>query len=214
MSLADDLIKLQELHRSGALSDDEFVRAKSAVIAAAAPVRDEKLATELAELRREQELARIDREWETERHQYEMTGAYGRRFTPSKLQSALTCIGSVVFGILFVWAAGNTGGIFAVFASAMSFCFVIYSAYGFVNAARHHAEMDRYMRRRSLVLAEERANEPDAPPAPAYSSPLVSTDFRDLSGGPEDTGAIRCLRCKARMTENQERCPECGWSYT
>jgi hypothetical protein len=40
MSIADELRKLQELHDSGALTDEEFAQAKAAVLCRAIPVHD------------------------------------------------------------------------------------------------------------------------------------------------------------------------------
>lgn len=81
MSLADDLNKLNELRFSGALSDAEFEKAKAALLgeAPAPNPRDEQLAAVLLE----NQLARIDREWETERQQYLIRNGYGFRQVPT-----------------------------------------------------------------------------------------------------------------------------------
>src|SRR5687768_12151 len=87
MSLADELAKLEELRRTGALTETEFAQAKAKLLAAdAPPARDavvEKLGEQLAETRYQNELARIDREWQIEREKYMLTGKYGRRYIPT-----------------------------------------------------------------------------------------------------------------------------------
>jgi hypothetical protein len=87
MSIADELQKLEELRRSGALTDAEFAQAKAKVLAgSAAPAPEQaapQLAEELAEIRYQNELARIDREWEAEKQKYAITDRYGRRYPPT-----------------------------------------------------------------------------------------------------------------------------------
>jgi len=78
MSLVDELTKLEELRRSGALSDAEFTKAKAALLNEAPAGRGlelgEHLADQLAEVKYQNELAQVDREWESERQQYLIRG--------------------------------------------------------------------------------------------------------------------------------------------
>src|SRR5205085_1477539 len=94
MSLADEIKKLEELRWNGTLTDDEFARAKASLLAAhGAPAEPAaaggdaavagNLAGQLAEVRYQNELARIDREWEAEKEQYAVTDRYGRRQLPT-----------------------------------------------------------------------------------------------------------------------------------
>jgi hypothetical protein len=85
MSLADEIKKLEELHRSGALTNEEFVKAKVAIIeATAGDTTTGNFAAQLGEIRHQAELSRIDREWEIEKEQYKITGGYGARYLPTK----------------------------------------------------------------------------------------------------------------------------------
>src|SRR5437764_601090 len=114
MSIADELQKLEDLRRSGALSETEFARAKAAVLAgAAAPARpavEQHLADQLGEVRYQNELARLDREWEAERERYMITDRYGRRYLPTPGMGIGMAIVGGVFGVLWtVMAVAITG---------------------------------------------------------------------------------------------------------
>ena len=87
MSLADDLTKLEELRRTGALSDSEFTQAKKKLLAGEAEPTGagvaETLAAQLAETRYNNELGRIDREWQIEQEKYMVADKHGRRHIPT-----------------------------------------------------------------------------------------------------------------------------------
>lgn len=101
MSLVDDLTKLEELRRNGALSEAEFAKAKAALLDGRAASSEqqigEHLAEQLAEVKYQNELAQIDREWEMERQQYLLRGRYGTTHVPT----AGAGIGMAVVGGLF-----------------------------------------------------------------------------------------------------------------
>src|SRR5262245_39381991 len=86
MNIADELRKLQDLHRSGVLTDEEFATAKAAVLAG--NTTDDRAGNEpamhahLEEIKLQNEVARLDREWELEREQYMVAGKYGYRYIP------------------------------------------------------------------------------------------------------------------------------------
>src|SRR5687768_11739867 len=101
MSIADELSKLEDLRRRGVLNESEFEKAKAAVLAGgAAPAGDapvvEHLSAQLAEVRYQNELARLDREWEIDREQYMITTKYGRRHVPTPGGSIA---GAVIIGV-------------------------------------------------------------------------------------------------------------------
>src|SRR5690348_5211282 len=102
MNLADELQKLQELHRSGALTDEEFAAAKAAVLAkgnteAAAPT-EPVLKEHLDEVKRQNQLAQLDREWQNEREQYMIQGRNGMRMVPTRAMSVIGGVVVAVFG--------------------------------------------------------------------------------------------------------------------
>src|SRR4051794_11923089 len=87
MSLADELAKLADLRRNGELTDAEYERAKAALLGGAAAAPEQPLAAhladQLAEVRHQNELAQIDREWAMERERYLVADRYGRRHVPT-----------------------------------------------------------------------------------------------------------------------------------
>lgn len=108
MSLADDLTKLDDLRRSGALTEEEFARAKEALLNAPAPAAPpsaeplaEHLSAQLEEVQFQNELAQLDREWEREREKYMVVGKYGQRYMPTTGGSAIG--GFVIVGFGVVW---------------------------------------------------------------------------------------------------------------
>ena len=110
MSLADDLIKLEDLRRNGSLTEMEFAQAKATLLSGspaepAQPLADH-LADQLAEVRHQNELSQIDREWQIEREQYLIPDRYGRRHVPT---AGFGIVGAVV------------GGVFGVFWTVMAF---------------------------------------------------------------------------------------------
>jgi hypothetical protein len=110
MSLADDLQKLEELHRNGSLNASEFAQAKAALLANPnAPVDGQlgqHLSDQLADVRYQNELAQIDRQWQIEQQRYLIADRYGRRHVPTP---GMGIGGAVV------------GGIFGVFWTIMAF---------------------------------------------------------------------------------------------
>src|SRR5438552_12934083 len=109
MSLADDLNKLNELHFSGALSDAEFEKAKAALIQGS-PAAEPHIAEQLADVQSQNELARIDREWEMERQGYLIRNRYGVRTVPTAGMGIGIAIVAGVFGTLWtIMAIAITG---------------------------------------------------------------------------------------------------------
>jgi hypothetical protein len=105
MGIADELQKLEQLHRRGSLSDEEFAKAKTALLADPSGPADrelgEHLSAQLADVRSEQELARIDREWELERQQYLVADRYGLRRVPTTGMGIGVAVVGGVFGALW-----------------------------------------------------------------------------------------------------------------
>ena len=85
--MADELQKLEDLRRGGTLSDAEFQQAKATLLSGAAAPAEQPLgrhlSDQLAEVRYQNELTRIDREWEIARQQYLVADRYGHRHVPT-----------------------------------------------------------------------------------------------------------------------------------
>ena len=101
MGIADELQKLQQLRHNGTLTDQEFAQAKSQLLANP-PVESPQLTPfiedQLKAVRHQNELTRIDREWEIERRQFQMQGRYGRVFTPTIGMGIATAVFGGIFG--------------------------------------------------------------------------------------------------------------------
>src|SRR4051794_21535805 len=172
MSLADDLTKLEELRRTGALTDAEFAQAKAQLLAGgAAPAGDavaEKLGEQLAETRYQNELERIDREWQIEREKYMVPDRFGRRHVPT-VGGGLT--GAVVIGVFGVFwtimafsitsGAPDEGpfGLVKVFFPLFGVVFTVFGVYMGIQAAGKAEAYNRafaaYQARRAGVKRED-----------------------------------------------------------
>jgi hypothetical protein len=81
MSISEEINKLQQLHNSGAMTAQEFAAAKAAVLAAA---NTPGTANDLERMKIENELARLDRDWDFDRDKYMMSRNRGRRYIPTR----------------------------------------------------------------------------------------------------------------------------------
>lgn len=168
MSLADDLTKLEDLRRSGALTDAEFAAAKARLLAAPAPAAGyavaDKLAEQLAETRYQNELARIDREWQTERERYTIAGQNGVRHLPTPGMGLATAVGGGVFGAFWtVMAFGITSGapdfgafsiakvMMPLFGVAFTVGAIGFGVYTMNKAQAYSQALAAYRRRRAAV---------------------------------------------------------------
>lgn len=153
MSIANELQKLQELHRGGALSDEEFAAAKAAVIATGSGIgrtTDSALQEQVEELQRQQAITRLDREWEVEQEQYMAYGRYGGRFTPSRGGSLFGGAIIVVMGIAFMSLCWNSSPLIGVMFVLFGVGITIYSD---SRARQYERAQQKYRRRRARLLA-------------------------------------------------------------
>lgn len=166
MSLADELNKLEDLRRRGVLSDAEFEKAKASVLAGPpgeTPVA-EHLSAQLAEVRYQNDLARLDREWEIEREQYMVEGKYGRRYLPTPGGSLGMAVVGGVFGIF--WTIMTVSMMFAgpaeepfrvasclfpLFGVLLTCFAVSLGVNAYAKAQKYQEALARYQRRRSDV---------------------------------------------------------------
>jgi hypothetical protein len=170
MGLADDLWKLEELHKSGSLTDDEYARAKASLLeghATGEGGRLEEMSRQMGEIARRQKVADIDRAWEAERLQYTVTGTRGGThdaqghyvggvpytYVPTRANSVVMGVIVAGFGIVWtVFAAGAGGGAFALF-GLIFIAFGVGSAiYAYNKAERYEEAYRAYQRRRAEAL--------------------------------------------------------------
>ena len=172
MSLADDLTKLEELRRTGALTEAEFAQAKKKLLAGdAAPAEGavaDKLGEQLAEVRYQNELARIDREWAIEKEKYMVTGRYGRRYIPTPGEAVTGAVVIGVFGLIWtIMAFAITGNapdempfsLVKVFFPLFGIAFTAFGVYtgiqAYGKAEAYNRAFAAYQKRRAAVKREE-----------------------------------------------------------
>lgn len=168
MSIADELSKLEALRQSGALSEAEFARAKETVLSGAAapagPDLGQHLADQLAEVKQQNELAQIDREWEIERQQYLIAGGYGGKHVPTTgMAVAAGGIGGLVGALWTVMAFATTRGapddsifavvkvVFPLFGVVFTIVAVGYGIYCWSRAQKYQQAYHAYQRRRQAA---------------------------------------------------------------
>ncbi len=150
--LSDEIIRLQELHASGVLTDDEFARAKAAVIAQGDDASDS-----LSQIRFESELARVDREWELERETYMVTGKYGARHVPSEgggLVAIFLGGGFMLFWTVTAYSAGAPA-ILPLFGIVGLIALVCMGVAGMDKAGQYREAEIRYQNRRAELIARK-----------------------------------------------------------
>ncbi len=162
MSLADELQKLDDLRRRGALTAAEFDQAKATLLAGKSADVGEHLADQLAEVRHQNDLAQLDREWEIERQQYLVTGKHGRQFVPTTGMGLLSAVGGGAFGVFWTVMAvsmmsGAPGdgafGVAKVFFPLFGVVFIMvavgWGVYCFLRAQKYDAAFRAYQDRRT-----------------------------------------------------------------
>jgi hypothetical protein len=169
MGIADELAKLEELRRQGALSESEFARAKAAVLggAPASPAQESlgrHMSEQLAEVKYQNELARIDREWQMERAQYLIVGRYGQTQVPTAgMGVGIAAVGGVFGTIWTVIAFAITSSapdfgpfaiarfVFPLFGVLFIVAAVGFGIYCYSRASRYQQAYEAYRARREAV---------------------------------------------------------------
>lgn len=106
MSIADELTKLDELRKSGAITHEEFAQAKAALLNA--PESSERSTdprnAHLEQIKHQNEIAEIDRAWAMEREQYLVRDRWGRAHVPQKG-------GAEMLGMMRKFTGGGSWGV-------------------------------------------------------------------------------------------------------
>ncbi len=116
------------------------------------------MAERMEYLEQQNDLMRIDREWEMEREQYMVRGRYGGRYVPSTVAAVLTGVLSVGFGLFWVAITfgmmGGGGGGFSFF-PLFGLLFIAFgigmSIYQFSKAQQYQSAYADYQRRRAAA---------------------------------------------------------------
>ena len=179
MGIADDLHKLEQLRQSGSLTDTEFQRAKTILLENPPAINANPMSPfveeQLAQVRFQNELERIDREWEIERDQFRMTGRRGRTYIPTIGTGIGMAIGGGFFGVFWTVIAVMMASVFPDQPpfNIMKFAFpvigVIFTVLvvckgitACVRAQKHNDAFLEYKERRSRVTSPEKSGESES----------------------------------------------------
>lgn len=159
MSIADELQKLQALCREGALTDDEFVQAKAALLAGSSvpphPQSTEDLVEQLAAARRQIELMRIDQDWETEQKNYLVWFA-GDRIIPTTLRAwAFGLLGMLLGAGLIIADFSAESRFFTIWGISFITVWGAFGLYVHFRARAYAIANQAYLRRRGKVTPEQ-----------------------------------------------------------
>jgi hypothetical protein len=172
MSIADELTKLEDLRRNGTLSEVEFAKAKELLLNSPPPPSQEPLVQHLAqqqaEIKHQNELARIDREWEMQKQQYYVTTRYGVRQLPTTGMGIGIAVVGGVFGVFWtIMAFAITSGapdvgpfpivkiIFPLFGVLFTGAAIVFGIVCNIRAKKYQEAYEAYQRRRQQVRQEE-----------------------------------------------------------
>jgi hypothetical protein len=139
------------LHQDGVLTDEELDRARTAVLVAP-PVNP--TAEQLDELRRHEEAAQLDREWEAERERYMARDKAGDLYIPSRVGHVVGGVLNAVFGLVWVvvTARANVPVFVILIGIAVALVGVGGSAFLAMKAGRYLEARHRYQQRRRAIL--------------------------------------------------------------
>jgi hypothetical protein len=153
MGIGDELQKLDELRRQGALSSEEFDIAKRKLLAEPESLFDGR--DSLAELKMHNDVAQLDREWELERNNYMVQGRYNT-YLPGKASSLIGGVVVALFGAF--WTAMAFGitqhagpgfvSLFPLFGVLFIVLGVATSIHGFAKATQYQNAYRNYQERR------------------------------------------------------------------
>lgn len=118
--------------------------------------RTEQLTEQVAHLSYQNEIHRLDREWELERERYMVTGKHGHRRIPSETGSLVGGAVATVFGIgWMVFASQIGGGAFALFGLVFIGIAIFGSFNGVTKANRYRQAERRYRQRRESLHSDD-----------------------------------------------------------
>ena len=114
----------------------------------------ERMADNLRVIELQNELARMDREWELRRESFMVTGKHGHRSLPSTAGSAIGGVIVAVFGVIWIGAAASMGAPAPFVLFGLVFVgFAIFNAVNGASKANAHqsAEADHDSQRAELI---------------------------------------------------------------
>ncbi|MBE9226466.1 SHOCT domain-containing protein [Phormidium sp. LEGE 05292] len=159
MNIASEIQKLQDLYRSGAISEKEYAIAKAAILANFVPgkaiTEDSSVQKRLEEMKLIDEVNRLDLDWQSEREKYMVTGKYGNRYVPRKGLEILIGMLFVGVGISLICKAALTSnpiqflmGVFVIFLG------VLVGMFRYGKACEYERAYQAYLSRRARVYKQ------------------------------------------------------------
>ena len=163
MSIAKELVELETLLRNGTLSHEEFETAKRLVLSGKSIASTDPL----EEIKNQNEIAQLDRQWSLEREKYMDSNRRGQVYVPSKAGSAVGGIVAVLFGLFWTAGAASMTSFapspifpFVMLFPAFGVLFIILGAAGaissFTKAERYSEAEADYQRRRQDLIDKQR----------------------------------------------------------
>jgi hypothetical protein len=166
MNLVEELRKLQSLHFDGALSDDEFAKAKARLLEGVPPAdrpSDSELARQLEDIKIEHALLRLDREWEQESQTYLISDGEGRRHLPTRAGGLVMAVMAVGFGLVWTVSTmsmphfGGGWDFFPCFGVLFILLGLAFSFHSFSRAEAYEKAEAEYRRKRAELESRRRA---------------------------------------------------------
>ncbi len=178
MSITDELRQLHELHQRGALTDEEFRRAKARVLDSApgASGREQELRDEIERLRVQARLDRLDQEWNAEKLRFLVQIGNQERKPLSRRMITVVGCGALGMAVLFLVLSLSLRLLVLVAPAIMALFFGGLVAFSWYQRVVEYEQLHQsYRQRRAALLADM----PDAtgstePPEPIALDPRLA----------------------------------------
>lgn len=121
--------------------------------------RTSEIARDVGAIKRQNELAQLDREWERERESYLVRGQHGQRNIPSTAGSAFGMVIGVTFGFIWIAVTSSSGApaIFPLFGVVVIVVVIIGSLVNMQKSVNYQKRHGEYERRREQLQNEDDA---------------------------------------------------------
>ena len=139
-----------EVHRSGGAAYTEILDSIEQ--------HTERIAGDVEQIRRENELERLDREWMIRREELMVTGKHGARHVPGRFGAVFGAAVAVVFLIFWIGMASSAGapGFFVLFGVIGLLVVVGGAIHHFAKAGEYQQAQREYNRRRAELIGKSR----------------------------------------------------------
>jgi len=161
MSITDEFSKLQDLNESGALTDAEFAEAKAKVLVdgtESVPEASDSgaLHREVEQLKIQNEMIRLDQDWEKQRDNLMLVGKGGGRTIPSRERSGMATIIISIMGLLTLGlsAAVPHAGLLSFCGIGLIIMGIMAGISGASRADKYQKASDQYEQCRSELQAQ------------------------------------------------------------